>query len=123
MRPILLIPVVDVGEEQFEKLVAEALDSIPPELGRLMDNVAVTVEGHAEGHRLLGLYEGTPLTKRGPLSYGGAMPDKITIYKDTICLVCSTEVEVVALVRKTVIHEIAHHFGISDPRLNELGWS
>ena len=114
---------VDVSEERFEELVAQALDSIPVALGSLMDNVAVTIDGHAEGRRLLGLYEGIPLTKRGPMSYSGAMPDKITIYRETICSICSTEAEVIAQVRKTVIHEVAHHFGISDPRLEELGWA
>lgn len=114
---------VDVSVERFEELVAAALDSIPPELGRLMENVAVLVEGHARGGHLLGLYEGIPLTERSPLSYYGVMPDKITIYRDTICSMCATEDEVVGQVRKTVIHEVAHHFGIDDPRLSELGWA
>ena len=112
-----------VTRERFEELVADALDALPPELGREMQNVAVLVEDHAEGRSLFGLYEGIPLTRRGPQSYTGVMPDRITLYQDTICSVCSTEAEVVAQVRKTVIHEVAHHFGISDPRLDELGWA
>ncbi len=112
-----------VTRERFEELVAEALDSLPPDLGGSMENVAVMVEDHALGRNLYGLYQGIPLTRRGPSSYSGAMPDRITLYQDTICNSCANESEVVALVRKTVIHEVAHHFGISDPRLDELGWS
>jgi predicted Zn-dependent protease with MMP-like domain len=112
-----------VSRPRFEELVADALDSLPPELGTEMENVAVLVEDRAAGRPLFGLYQGIPLTKRGPQSYSGAMPDRITLYQDEICGACSTEAEVVALVRKTVIHEVAHHFGISDPRLEELGWA
>ncbi len=108
--------------DRFEQLVADALDALPPDLGTVMENVAVTVEGHDPERRLLGLYQGVPLTRRGPMSYGAVPPDHITIYQDNICRSCSTEEEVVALVRRTVIHEVAHHFGISDPRLQELGW-
>jgi predicted Zn-dependent protease with MMP-like domain len=111
-----------VSRERFEQLVADALDSLPPDLGKEMENVAVLVEDHSPGHRLFGLYEGIPLTQRGPESYLGVMPDRITLYQEEICSVCSTEPEVIEQVRKTVIHEVAHHFGISDPRLKELGW-
>jgi predicted Zn-dependent protease with MMP-like domain len=112
-----------VTTERFEELVADALDSLPTGLGAAMENVAVLVEDRAEGGSLFGLYQGIPLTKRGPQSYRWVMPDRITLYQDTICQVCSTEAEVVAQVRRTVIHEVAHHFGISDPRLDELGWA
>lgn len=112
-----------VSREHFERLVADALDSLPPDLGEEMENVVVLVEDRARGRPLFGLYEGVPLTKRGPMSYGGTMPDRITLYQDAICSVCSNESEVIAQVRRTVIHEIAHHFGISDPRLKELGWA
>lgn len=112
-----------VTRERFEQLVADALDSLPPELGAEMENVAILVEDRASGRSLFGLYEGIPLTKRGPQSYAGAMPDRITLYQETICSVCSNETEVIAQVQKTVIHEVAHHFGISDPRLKELGWA
>jgi len=88
-----------------------------------MENVAVVVEDRAQGRPLFGLYEGVPLTKRGPQSYSGVMPDRITLYQGAICDVCTTEAEVLSQVRKTVIHEVAHHFGISDPRLEELGWA
>jgi len=85
-----------------------------------MDNVAIIVEDEARGRNLFGLYEGIPLTRRGFSSYNAVMPDRITLYQKTICRVCANEDDVRAQVRKTVIHEIAHHFGISDPRLDEL---
>lgn len=113
--------VVSVSPERFEQMVADALDSLPPDLGRAMDNVAVVVGDKAEGRPLFGLYEGVPLIRRG--TYAGAVPDRITIYQDTICERCTTEAEVVAQVRKTVIHEVGHHFGLSDARLKELGWA
>jgi predicted Zn-dependent protease with MMP-like domain len=112
-----------VSRERFEQVVADALDSLPADLGTAMENVAVLVENHSPGHRLFGLYEGIPLTKRGPESYAGVMPDRITLYQQEICSVCSSEAEVVAQVRKTVIHEVAHYFGISDARLSDLGWA
>jgi predicted Zn-dependent protease with MMP-like domain len=111
---------VEVTAERFEELVADALDSIPPELGRYIDNVAVFVDDRPPGH-LYGLYEGVPLTRRE--AYGGlVMPDRITIFRQTICQTCATEADVVEQVRKTVVHEVAHHFGISDNRLRELGY-
>lgn len=113
----------DVPEDRFEELVAEALDRIPDELGSQMENVAVVVADEAEDGSLFGLYEGVPLTHRGPESYGWVMPDRITIYRLTICAACSTEAEVVTQVTKTVVHEVAHHFGIDDRRLAELGWA
>ncbi|MEA2717204.1 MAG: hypothetical protein QOI56_1568 [Actinomycetota bacterium] len=113
---------VHVARARFEELVADALDSIPESLGRLMDNVWVAVEERSAGDNLLGLYEGIPLTERE--AYGGmAVPDRITIYRRPICEMCHTEDQVVATVRDTVIHEVAHHFGIDDDRLDELGWA
>ena len=121
---------IEVTREAFERLVADALDSLPDSLGRLMDNVAVIVEdlptdrqlGGRQG-TLLGLYEGIALTRRSPLSYGGVMPDKITIFRLPICALARNDAHLVNLVRTTVIHEVAHHFGISDERLSELGWA
>jgi len=112
---------IDVPRERFEELVADALDGIPEELGRYMDNVAVFVEDVPPEPRLLGLYQGVPLTARG-ISYSGTMPDRISIFRRTICAVSNSEEEVVNQVRRTVIHEVAHHFGIGDRRLRELGW-
>ncbi len=87
-----------------------------------MENVAVLVDNDAPANSLLGLYEGIPLTERG-IDYSATMPDRITIYKANICRVCKTEAEVVEQIRRTVIHEVAHHFGIDDDRLDELGWA
>ena len=112
---------IDVPRERFEELVGDALDGIPEELGQYMDNVAVFVEDIPPEPRLLGLYQGVPLTARGT-SYSATMPDRISIYRRTICAISNTEDEVVEQVRRTVIHEVGHHFGISDPRLRELGW-
>lgn len=112
---------ISVSREHFEQLVADALDSLPEDLARAMDNVAVLVGDRAEGRALFGLYEGIPLTNRG--FYGGVTPDRITIYQDAICDVCRNEAELVAQVRKTVLHEVGHHFGISEQRLDELGWA
>ena len=114
--------VVDVPTERFEELVAEALDGIPPDLGYKMRNVAVVVEEeNPEEPSLLGLYEGIPLTERGEW-YAGVLPDRISIYRRSICSICETEDDVVREVRITVVHEVAHHFGIDDDRLDELGW-
>jgi predicted Zn-dependent protease with MMP-like domain len=113
--------VIDVEPGRFEEMVAVALDSLPAELGRLMSNVAVTVEHGPGPPGLLGLYEGIPLTSR-TTQYAGVLPDRITIYRLAICAICRTEDEVADEVRRTVIHEVAHHFGIDDDRLDELGW-
>jgi predicted Zn-dependent protease with MMP-like domain len=114
-------PVIEVDQDRFEDMVSEALDRLPEELGQLMSNVAVTVE-HGRGHPgLLGLYEGIPLTSR-TTAYSGVLPDRITIYRRAICAICDSEQEVADQVRRTVIHEVAHHFGIDDARLTELGW-
>ena len=114
---------IHVSAERFEELVADALDSIPEELGRHMDNVWVTVEDVPEVPGLLGLYNGVPLTARDSGYAGMVMPDRITLYRIPICAHCRTEAQVVDMVRVTVVHEVAHHFGIDDDRLDELGWA
>ncbi len=116
-------PVLEMTRDGFEELVSEALDRIPPELTRVMDNVAVFVEDEppADDPDLLGLYEGTPLTERGEW-YAGVLPDRITIYMGPTLRHCETPEEVVHEVAVTVVHEVAHHFGIGDTRLHELGW-
>lgn len=121
---------VEVGRERFEALVAEALDSIPPELAQHIENLAVVVEeaptrAQQRGHRgtLLGLYQGVMLTDRSPLSYSGVMPDRITIFRRPHLRIVDSEDELRRRIARTVIHEVAHHFGISDGRLDELGWS
>jgi len=115
---------------RFRRLVARALDEIPAPLAERMDNVVVIVRTRPEpdelalvglGPRdlLLGLYSGRPLTARG--SYGEVLPDRIYIYQEPIESICRSEQEVVAQVRETVLHEVAHHFGIDDERLDEIG--
>ncbi|QYN39935.1 metallopeptidase family protein [Pseudonocardia sp. DSM 110487] len=111
-----------MNRRQFEELVADALDTIPPELTAAMDNVVVLVDArHDTDPELLGLYEGVALTERTS-SYGGELPDRITIYQDAILDVCDTEDDVVHEVAVTVVHEVAHHFGIAEATLHELGW-
>ena len=108
--------------EDFEELVADALDGLPPELTRLMDNVALFIEAEPPGgEQILGVYEGVPLTERG-WSYGGVLPDRIVVFRGPILRMCHTPEEVVDEVRITVVHEVAHHFGIDDDRLHDLGY-
>ena len=119
-----------MDRERFEQLVAEAIDSLPDDFSSRMNNVAVVVEDlpsprderrFARGRLLLGLYQGQPLTKRDS-RYAMAFPDKITIYQANIEALCRTDDEIRRQVRKTVLHEIAHHFGIDDHRLRDLGY-
>ena len=112
---------IEVDPDRFEEMVAAALDSLPEQLGRLMSNVAVMVQHEPGPPGLLGLYEGIPLTSR-TTGYAGVLPDRITIYRLEICAICRTEEEVADQVRRTVVHEVAHHFGIDDDRLTKLGW-
>jgi predicted Zn-dependent protease with MMP-like domain len=108
--------------QRFEELVGDALDLIPPEFAAAMENVVILVEDRdPENPTLLGLYHGVALTERTS-HYGGVLPDRITIYREAILDICRDEEEVVEEVAITVVHEIAHHFGIDDARLHELGW-
>jgi predicted Zn-dependent protease with MMP-like domain len=116
-----MVLVIDIEPERFEEMVSIALDGLPGELGKLMRNVAVTVEHNPGPPGLLGLYQGVPLTSR-TTHYAGVLPDRITIYRVAICAICWTEEQVAEQVRRTVIHEVGHHFGIDDARLHELGW-
>jgi predicted Zn-dependent protease with MMP-like domain len=120
-----------VDRRRFEKLVAEALDTLPEEFQEKLDNVDVVIGtwptreevrrmGLPRGSTLLGLYEGTPLTER-TTSYGLVLPDKITIYQGPIEACCRGAEEMRRKVRHVVMHELGHHFGISDERLRELG--
>jgi predicted Zn-dependent protease with MMP-like domain len=110
--------------QRFEELVADALDEVPAELLDLMDNVVFLVADDPPpgDPDLLGLYEGYALTARG-WDYSGVLPDRITIYRNPILRLCHSDEEVVTEVAVTVVHEIAHHFGIDDARLHELGWA
>ena len=113
---------LQIDEARFEQLVDDALDSVPDELFRAMDNVAVLIaDRNPDEPDLLGLYEGVALTERDT-SYSGFLPDTITIYRGALCDFCSTEEQLVHEVAVTVIHEIAHHFGIGEQTLHDLGW-
>lgn len=111
-----------MSPQRFDELVGDALDLIPPRLAAALDNVVILVaDRNEEEPDILGLYEGTALTERDSW-YAGSLPDTITIYRDALLDFCHSEKEVVDEVAITVIHEIAHHFGIDDDRLHELGW-
>src|SRR5680860_563834 len=107
---------------RFERLVGEALDAVPDELWARFDNVVVLVEDRdGDEPDLLGIYEGIPLTERD--DYGGVTPDVIRIFRIPICETCVDEQELIREVYVTVVHEFAHHLGIDDNRLHELGWA
>jgi predicted Zn-dependent protease with MMP-like domain len=110
-----------IDVDAFEDLVTAALATIPDELRAEMENVAIIIDFESPPGPLYGLYEGTPLTKRG--DQGGARPDRITLFLATICQSATTLEELAQRVRVTLLHEVGHHFGIGEPRLRELGWS
>jgi predicted Zn-dependent protease with MMP-like domain len=115
---------VDMSRERFEELVRAALDDVPAELAALVDNCVVLVEDDspAGAPDLLGVYHGTPLTERGQ-GYTMALPDRIILFRNPILAMCTTEERILEEVRITVAHEIAHHFGIDDDRLHDLGYA
>jgi predicted Zn-dependent protease with MMP-like domain len=117
--------VVDMSREDFEDAVRDGLDLVPADLAAQMDNVVVLVEDDAppEDPELLGIYEGVPLTERDLMWAAGSLPDRITIFRNPTLAICETREDVVEEVAVTVVHEIAHHFGIDDDRLHELGWA
>jgi len=130
MRKTAVSPVERGRRLRFERLVARAVRRLPPDILALLDNVEIVVEdeptpeqaAQAEpGTELFGLYEGTPLTARGS-GYSMVLPDKITIFRKPIERTCATPAEMMREVQITVVHEIAHHFGIDEERLAELGW-
>lgn len=114
---------LDLTTEEFDVLVSDALDTIPAELAELVDNCVVLVEDDPpdDAPDLLGLYEGTPLPERGEW-YSGVLPDTIRLFRRPILRICDSYDDVVEEIQVTVVHEIAHHFGIDDERLHELGW-
>lgn len=111
-------------EAEFEEAVGDALDSIPPELAQAMDNVVVLVEAEppADDPDLLGVYDGTPLTERDGWWGAGALPDRITLFRGPLERLCATGEELREEIAITVVHEVAHHFGIDDGHLHDLGW-
>lgn len=115
---------VEVDEERFAELVEQAFEALPPELAALMDNVVLFIEDDApaDDPDLLGFYDGVPLTERDSM-YGGVLPDRIFVFRNPTLAICETEADVIEEVGITVVHEIAHHFGIDDGRLHELGYA
>ncbi len=115
---------IEVDEDRFVELAEAALASLPPQLAGLLDNVVLFVEDDAppEEPDLLGLYDGVALTERDT-TYGGVLPDRIMIFRRPTLAICETEQDVVEEVHITVVHEIAHHFGIDDARLHDLGYA
>ncbi|WP_341728820.1 metallopeptidase family protein [Brooklawnia sp.] len=113
---------VQLSESDFERYVDEALDSIPDELISLIDNCVVLIEDEPpNGEELFGLYDGVPLTERG-FDYGGVLPDRITIFRGPHLRMCESLDALVDEIHITVVHEIAHHFGIDDDALDTLGY-
>ncbi|MFW0789778.1 metallopeptidase family protein [Gordonia sp. CPCC 205333] len=113
---------VKMSDKDFENLVGDALDEIPSELTDQMSNVVILVEPHHENDfHILGLYHGIALTERTS-EYGGFLPDTITIYREPILAICDSAEQVKQEVKVTVVHEVAHHFGISDAWLHANGW-
>lgn len=113
---------VRMGVDEFEALVEQALEEIPDELMALVDNCLLVVEdANGEDPTLLGLYEGIPLTERGN-DYAGYLPDRIFVYRLPTLAMCRDADEAYDEVLTTVVHEIAHFFGIDDARLHDLGW-
>jgi predicted Zn-dependent protease with MMP-like domain len=108
---------------EFQEAVGDALDAVPAELMRLLDNVAFFVEDEppADDPELLGVYDGTPHTERGD-AWAGALPDRITIFRGPLTRMCEDRDDLLDEIAVTVVHEIAHHFGIDDARLHALGW-
>jgi predicted Zn-dependent protease with MMP-like domain len=110
-----------MNEERFCELVGDALDELPDELWDKLDNVAVVVEdSNEEEPDLLGLYEGIPQTERW--DYAGVLPDRISVYRLPLCEMVRDERELMDEIKTTVVHELAHHLGIDDEQLHELGW-
>ncbi len=115
---------VEISEDRFAELVEQAFAAVPDQLAALLDNVVLFIEDDppADDPDLLGVYDGIPLTERDS-SYGGALPDRIVVFRNPTLDICETEADVVEEVNITVVHEIAHHFGIDDDRLHALGYA
>jgi predicted Zn-dependent protease with MMP-like domain len=115
---------LSLSDDEFQDAVGDALDQIPDELTRLISNVAVLVEDEPPPDEpdLLGIYEGTPLTERDGWWDAGSLPDRITIFKGPLERMCVDRDDLLDEIAVTVVHEVAHHFGVDDDRLHELGW-
>ncbi|GGJ67050.1 metallopeptidase family protein [Glutamicibacter bergerei] len=120
---------LEMSDDEFDDLVQSAVDSIPQSAIDMMDNVIFFIEdeyeplpGEPKNTEILGLYEGVALTERDLGWASGALPDRITIFKNPTLRACETREDVIREVRVTVMHEVAHHFGIDDDKLHDLGW-
>jgi predicted Zn-dependent protease with MMP-like domain len=115
---------LSLGEEEFEALVADELDQLPDEMVEGLDNVVFVVEDRPEDGSLdlLGLYDGVALTERGAYGFG-EMPDRIVLYREPLLAISADEDELRDEIHITLVHEIAHYYGIDDDRLHELGWA
>jgi predicted Zn-dependent protease with MMP-like domain len=115
---------ITMAADDFDRLVDQAISGIPERLAELIDNVVIMVEDlpSAQDRGLLGYYDGVPLTERDT-TYAGVLPDRIVIFREPILDICTSPADVVEQVRITVVHEIAHHFGIDDDHLDELGYA
>jgi predicted Zn-dependent protease with MMP-like domain len=115
---------LEISPADFDRLVGEALDSLPAEIAGLVHNVVVLVEptAPAEDPDLLGIYDGVALTERAA-NHAGGLPDRILLFRDNLLEMCQTHEELADEVRITVVHEVAHHFGIGDARLDDLGYA
>ncbi|MCY7402540.1 MAG: metallopeptidase family protein [Nocardioides sp.] len=114
---------LDLDPSAFNAMVGRALDDLPEDLARLVDNVVVLVEDEApaDDPDLLGLYDGLALTER-PANHAGMLPDRILLFRGPLLEVADTVEDLEEEVRITVVHEVAHHFGLDDARLHDLGW-
>ena len=113
-----------LDEDAFETLVADELDQLPDDMVDGLDNVVFVVEDRPEDGSLdlLGLYDGVALTERGAYGFG-EMPDRIVLYREPLLAICADEDELRDEIHITLVHEIAHYYGIDDDRLHELGWA
>lgn len=122
---------IPISQAEFDRVVQQALDEIPDEFRPYLDNVMVEVRArpdrrfmqeHNVPDDLLGLYIGVPLQEKGPERAPTALPDRIVIFRDNLCAMCTTRAELVQEIRITVLHEIGHHFGLDEDRLEQLGY-
>ncbi|MGH3353183.1 MAG: metallopeptidase family protein [Nocardioides sp.] len=116
---------IEISPERFDALVDQALDAIPDELAAQVNNLVVLVEEwppESEPQDTLGLYDGVALTDRNDI-YGITLPDRIFVFRQPLQQMCEDESDLAAEIRITVVHEIAHHFGIDDEKLHQLGWA